>query len=123
MIRKSKCHLKNLNPWPKKWKKKDLNELEDAFWASFSSKKPMPYGIDNEISLFPDCCTTWNLNKFTPQESPIHINNGDQKMPGITEPYIYVGVALSAFGCHIEDDNLNSINFNHEGAKNIWYFG
>lgn len=55
-------------------------EREDEFWANMSKRantaqpKFIPeYAIDNELSLFPDCYTYWNLSKFTGSESIIHM--------------------------------------------------
>lgn len=92
-------------------------DLEDKFWASLSLGNVIAYGIDNQTSLFDAQCKTWNLNQFSSRDSLIH---GQQEMPGITTPFLYVGALLSAFGCHLEDGNLNSINYNHCGAVKIW---
>lgn len=55
-------------------------QREDAYWQNISKRalNKMPkfvpiYAIDNDISLFPDSYTHWNLNKFTGQESIIHM--------------------------------------------------
>lgn len=91
--------------------------LEDTFWESLPLRNVVPYGIDNPTSLFSAQCKTWNLDRFSSRESLIH---GHEEMPGITKPFLYVGTPLSAFGCHLEDGNLNSINYNHSGAVKIW---
>lgn len=93
-----------------------VSDYEDEFWESLGRKDERLYGIENEISLFN--CEHWNLNKFTPIESLIR--NEKNPMPEITEPYLYVGNLFTAFGFHAEDGNLNSINYNHTGAKKIW---
>lgn len=41
-------------------------------------------------------------------------------MKGITSPYVYVGGPMTSFGIHIEDGDLCSINFLHEGAEKVW---
>lgn len=41
-------------------------------------------------------------------------------MKGITKPYVYVGGPMTSFGIHIEDGNLASINYLHEGATKVW---
>lgn len=57
-----------------------IKQREDAYWANLSKRasteKPefVPdYAIDNELSLFTDDYTHWNLNKFTGSDSIIHL--------------------------------------------------
>lgn len=42
-------------------------------------------------------------------------------MKGIQTPYTYVGSALTSFALHVEDGNLNSINYLHFGQQIVWY--
>lgn len=42
-------------------------------------------------------------------------------IPGVTEPYLYVGVWRSLFGWHKEDVDLYSINYLHYGKSKFWY--
>lgn len=42
-------------------------------------------------------------------------------MPGIHKPYVYVGMLLTTFGFHIEDCDLGSLNYHHEGSPKVWY--
>lgn len=44
-----------------------------------------------------------------------------QKIPGVTNPYLYLGVWRSLFGWHKEDVDLYSINFLHYGKPKFWY--
>lgn len=41
-------------------------------------------------------------------------------MEGIQSPYVYVGSPLTAFAFHLEDGNLNSINYLHRGKPKVW---
>lgn len=57
-----------------------VKQREDAYWANISKRdnnkktKLIPvYAIDNNISLFPETFTHWNLSKFTCAESIIHM--------------------------------------------------
>lgn len=96
---------------------KSVCDHEDAFWASLGREEEHLYGVDNEISLFDERCEYWNLNRFRSADSLIH---DGIDMPGITKPYLYVGSMFTAFGLHLEDGNLNSLNFHHGGAKEFW---
>lgn len=42
-------------------------------------------------------------------------------MPGIHTPFTNVGMLHTRFGFHIEDNDLNSINYNHKGKPKLWY--
>ncbi len=41
------------------------------------------------------------------------------KVSGVNDPYLYVGSYKSMFGWHIEDLDLCSINFLHEGKPKL----
>jgi histone demethylase JARID1 len=40
---------------------------------------------------------------------------------GITVPWLYFGMTMSAFCWHVEDHNFYSVNYHHFGAPKIWY--
>lgn len=42
-------------------------------------------------------------------------------MKGIQKPFLYVGMAGTCTAFHIEDGDLLSINYLHEGKPKIWY--
>lgn len=42
-------------------------------------------------------------------------------MPGVNSPMMYAGMRDAAFPWHVEDDNLNSISYLHQGEPKTWY--
>lgn len=103
------------------FRKLSQSTYEDLCWKNLRLGKDKPlYAIDNPFSLFTDDQLAWNLNKFTEKESLIHGPNV-KLMQGIQTPFVYIGSAFTAFGFHIEDGDLYSINYNHYGKPKLWY--
>jgi len=42
-------------------------------------------------------------------------------IPGLTRPWLYLGMMFAAFCWHVEDHYLGSINYLHAGACKTWY--
>eukprot|EP00698_Gefionella_okellyi_P013409 TRINITY_DN366_c0_g2_i1.p1 TRINITY_DN366_c0_g2~~TRINITY_DN366_c0_g2_i1.p1 ORF type:complete len:752 (-),score=168.40 TRINITY_DN366_c0_g2_i1:27-2282(-) len=42
-------------------------------------------------------------------------------VPGVTVPWVYVGMLFTSFCWHNEDNFLYSINYLHEGCPKLWY--
>ena len=78
------------------------------------------YSVNNDFTLFDDSCNIMNLNKFSEMESTIHKANS-VSLSGIHKPFTYIGRWLTFFALHLEDVNLNSINFLHRGKEKFWY--
>lgn len=96
-------------------------EREDRAWRKLEEGGKLSlYAMYNQISLFDESSKFMNLNAFTTAESLIHKKG--VKLDGITKPYVYIGSWPTYFGFHLEDGNLNSINYLHRGSPKIWYF-
>jgi len=98
-----------------KVEKDDFNTLERKFWKSLTFNPPL-YGADFLGSLFDDDVDIWNLTKLDTLLKSLKVN-----IPGINQPYLYVGMFKSAFCWHVEDKNLYSINYLHFGKPKTWY--
>lgn len=65
----------------------------------------------------------YNLNNtYKGQESLLKISGlRNEKISGVTTPWVYIGMKFSSFCWHVEDLYINSINYNHKGSAKIWY--
>ncbi|KAJ2054238.1 hypothetical protein H4S04_000128 [Coemansia sp. S16] len=92
-------------------------ELERIYWKNLLFQPPM-YGADVLGSLFPAVgeFPTWNI-----RELPGLLRLMGQRMPGVNDPYLYLGMWKATFAWHVEDMDLYSINYIHFGAPKAWY--
>uniref|UniRef100_A0AAF5RTG4 [histone H3]-trimethyl-L-lysine(4) demethylase n=1 Tax=Wuchereria bancrofti TaxID=6293 RepID=A0AAF5RTG4_WUCBA len=62
----------------------------------------------------------WNLNNLPILKDSVlsHMETG---ISGMMEPWVYVGMCLSAFCWHTEDHWTYSVNYLHWGERKIWY--
>lgn len=88
--------------------------------STITTRTPI-YASDIEGTLFPETMKRWNINAFTSDDSLLHRMDKDEWIPGIHYSFVYIGSRGSLFSFHVEDQNLNSISFLHEGAPKIWY--
>jgi JmjC domain, hydroxylase len=107
----------------------DIELLERQFWKRIGPTMiPAWYGADQEDTLFyheneidhadPTKCNaaaTWSLCQL---DSCLQVL---PPIPGVTSPYLYVGMWGSVFCSHTEDMNLLSINYLHAGSPKLWY--
>jgi len=95
-----------------------IEEMERKFWKRLGpTMPPATYGADMEGSLFgDDPASGWNLGQL---DSFLQLLGPN--LPGVTSPYLYMGMWASVFGVHTEDMNLLSINYLHAGAPKVWY--
>ncbi|KAI8323437.1 hypothetical protein GQ54DRAFT_310098 [Martensiomyces pterosporus] len=92
-------------------------ELERMYWKNILFQPPM-YGADVLGTLFPDNTEfpTWNIRNL-----PGLLRRIGQRMPGVNDPYLYLGMWKATFAWHVEDMDLYSINYIHFGAPKAWY--
>jgi len=116
-----------------------VEDMEGEFWrlvhANKASKVEVIYGADvatMEVgSGFPakgKCSDEkeeqyathrWNVcNMPYNPKSCLHIV---ENTTGITVPWLYFGMVLSAFCWHVEDHNFYSVNYHHWGDEKVWY--
>ncbi len=99
----------------------NVDILVRKFWKRLGpTMPPAMYGADMEGTLFDtdDKCYGWNLSQL---DSCLQVLASSGHVPGVTTPYLYVGMWASVFCAHTEDMNLLSINYLHAGAPKIWY--
>lgn len=58
-----------------------VSEAEDRHWDEAFNSSSKGYAMYNDLSLFDDECTTWNLDKFTCYESMIHYKDTHEHYP------------------------------------------
>ncbi|CAD8109710.1 unnamed protein product [Paramecium primaurelia] len=99
----------------KQHEKLNSDQLEKLYWKSLAFSPPL-YGADIKLSLM-DVDNSWNLNQITSL-----LNFGlKNRIPGVNEPYIYVGSWKTFFAWHKEDLDLCSVNYLHVGKDKFWY--
>ncbi|KAH7445800.1 hypothetical protein KP509_01G024900 [Ceratopteris richardii] len=62
----------------------------------------------------------WNLNNFPKLPGSV-LKHVQENIPGVTVPWVYMGMLFSAFCWHYEDQCLYSINYLHWGEPKCWY--
>ena len=72
--------------------------------------------FDYEKNLF-------NLNNLYRSPSSLLriIDAKNDKISGITQPWMYLGMQFATFCWHVEDLFIHSINYNHLGETKTWY--
>jgi histone demethylase JARID1 len=62
----------------------------------------------------------WNLNNTARWPGSL-LRRHDAPLPGVTQPWLYLGMLFATFPWHNEDNYLESINYHHAGAPKQWY--
>ncbi|GAQ81425.1 protein with JUMONJI domain [Klebsormidium nitens] len=95
------------------------DDLERHFWKNVTHFPPL-YGADSEGSLFDPDHKGWNIRDLDTCLSKTLKEHG-ASLPGVTTPYLYVGMWRSMFAWHTEDVDLYSVNYLHFGEPKSWY--
>ncbi|KAJ1723588.1 hypothetical protein LPJ53_002073 [Coemansia erecta] len=92
-------------------------EVERKYWKNLLFNPPL-YGADVLGTLFPEEkeFPEWNIRNL-----PGLLRRVEQRMPGVNDPYLYLGMWKATFAWHVEDMDLYSINYLHFGAPKAWY--
>ncbi|KAJ2161460.1 hypothetical protein GGF46_001481 [Coemansia sp. RSA 552] len=92
-------------------------ELERIYWKNMLFQPPM-YGADVLGTLFPPVeeFPAWNIRNL-----PGLLRQIGQRMPGVNDPYLYLGMWKATFAWHVEDMDLYSINYIHFGEPKAWF--
>ncbi|KAI8909715.1 JmjC domain, hydroxylase-domain-containing protein [Gorgonomyces haynaldii] len=93
-----------------------MKELERFYWRNVSFQETM-YGADLPGSVF----TSNPENKWNVACLENLLRKYPQAIPGVNLPYLYFGMYKATFAWHVEDMDLNSINYIHFGAPKQWY--
>jgi jumonji domain-containing protein 2 len=92
------------------------NGVEKSFWKSIIRSKSR-YGVSTmNASLFQDAVIPWNLGKLDTL-----LNRVSENIPGVTNPYLYIGNYPTLFPWHVEDLDLLSVNYIHFGSPKKWW--
>lgn len=94
---------------------KGIEEYAEYYWGEKYSE--VKYGVDNPLSFFDDSCTQWNLNKLG---TILDLSVDEEPIPGVHQPFVYVGMRGSSFGWHVEDCELYSVSYLHHGKPKYW---
>ncbi|PVU93708.1 hypothetical protein BB559_003191 [Furculomyces boomerangus] len=111
-------------------------EVETKFWQlvdSLDNDTFVEYGADLSSTIYGSGFPTsernhsdkysynkWNLNNFPYLDKSL-FNFLTEDINGMTSPWLYAGMCLSAFCWHNEDHYSYSVNYMHWGEPKTWY--
>ncbi|EDO05651.2 JmjC domain hydroxylase family protein [Babesia bovis T2Bo] len=62
----------------------------------------------------------WNLKNLSKSPGSL-LRYAQHPIPGVTSPWLYIGMGLTSFCWHTEDNYFGAVNYHHFGAPKIWY--
>ncbi len=105
-------------PEPKDWTPEICRQIEGEYWRGLNGGAAPMYGADQEGTLFTPRTQSWNVGHLDNILTRLRLNT---QLPGVTTPYLYLGMWRATFAWHVEDMDLYSINYIHFGAPKQWY--
>lgn len=106
----------------------DEEAIEALFWRIVQTEQSptvVEYGADLDATTHAsgfgdDEGGDWNLNRLAshPESLLRYLSSG---VPGVSSPWLYIGMMFGAFCWHVEDLWMYSCNHLHAGAPKTWY--
>ncbi|GBE62070.1 histone lysine demethylase, putative [Babesia ovata] len=62
----------------------------------------------------------WNMRNLSKCPGSL-LRYCDQVIPGVNSPWFYIGMCLTSFCWHTEDNYFGAVNYHHWGAPKVWY--
>ncbi|KDN39626.1 JmjC-domain-containing protein, partial [Tilletiaria anomala UBC 951] len=105
-------------PIAKDWTPEICRQIEGEYWRGLNGGAAPMYGADQEGTLFTPRTKSWNVGSLDNILTRLRLKG---RLPGVTTPYLYLGMWRATFAWHVEDMDLYSINYIHFGAPKQWY--
>ena len=110
------------------WALAEENSAKELSWSMSYPEGKRPAGLKVPESLYgSDVISTghenntdWNLCRLSALPNNI-LHYISYPVHGVTTPMLYFGMLFSRFCWHVEDDDLNSMSYLHEGAPKSWW--
>eukprot|EP00923_Selenidium_pygospionis_P034592 GHVN01060248.1.p1 GENE.GHVN01060248.1~~GHVN01060248.1.p1 ORF type:complete len:506 (+),score=37.43 GHVN01060248.1:281-1798(+) len=74
----------------------------------------------SKVPLDPYAHHPWNLVNLPHVDGSL-FKYYHREVPGVTSPWLYIGMVLSTFCWHTEDNYFAAVNYQHYGAPKVWY--
>lgn len=105
--------------------------LEACYWDIVELQRErviVDYGNDLDTKVLGTMFATesdgmkhpWDFEQLF--EHPLNLlRSVEHDIPGVTKPWLYLGMLFATFCWHVEDHFLCSLNYLHRGASKTWY--